>query len=215
MNASKGNRKSTRKSSRNNDNNNVNSNVTLKSLNPTIRCTKTFRFESRTAVSKLDVKDTDLMFLLGVALSPTTLTPILGSVKFKQIEMWKVNDLPNNIDFLGIEYKGNNPAYGNNSVIHSANAISPMQMGHVKSRPPADSYASAWLYPSGYNLFQITCGQGTLVDVTIEFTIIDDTPTFNDPTVNFGLTTGSVYCHTLTGQNASNIFIPQGWNFAN
>jgi len=193
----------------------VNSNLSLKSLNPTIKCTKTFRFESRATVSKLDVKDTDLMFLLGVATSTTALSPIFGSCRFKRIDLWKVNDTPTTIDLLAIEYKGNNPNYGNNSVIHSANAISPMQFAHVRSKPPPESYASAWLYPSGYNLFQITCGQGTLVDVTIEFTLLDDTPSFVDPTVNFGLTVGGMYCHTLTGQNVSNIFIPQGWNFSN
>ena len=202
-----------RQISRQNDN--TNSNLTLRSLNTTIKCTKTFRFEARASVSKLDVKDTDLFFLLGVATSSTTLAPIFGSVRFKRIDLWKVNPNPTNIDLLAIEYKGNNPNYGNNSVIHSANAISPMQFAHVKSKPPVESYAAAWLYPSSYNLFQITCGQGTLVDVTIEFTLLDDTPSFSDPTVNFGLTVGSMYCHTLTGQNASNIFIPQGWNFAN
>ncbi len=193
----------------------INSNLTLRSLNTTIKCTKTFRFESRVGVVKLDVKDTDILFLLGVAISATQLAPIFGSARFKRIDLWKVNPTPQQTEFLAVEYKGNNPAYGNNSVIHSANAISSMQFAHVKSKPPPDSYASAWLYPSSYNLFQITCGQGTLVDVTIEFTLLDDTPTFTDPTVNNALTVGSMYCHTLTGQNASNIFIPQGWNFSN
>ena len=193
----------------------VNSNLTLKSINPTIKCRKTFRFEARASVSKLDVKDVDLMFLLGVATSSTTLSPIFGSVKLRRIDLWKVNSDPTQIDFLAIEYKGNNPNFGNNSVIHSANAISPMQFAHVKSKPPADSYAASWLYPSRYNLFQITCGQGTLVDVEIEFTLIEDTPSFTDPTVNFGLTVGGMYCHTLTGQDVSNVFVPQGWNFAN
>jgi len=163
----------------------------------------------------LDVKDVDLMFLLGVATSSTALSPIFGSARMKKIELWKVNDSPTVVDFLCIEYKGNNPSYGNNSVIHSANAISPMQFAYVKSKPPADSYASAWLYPSRFNLFQITCGEGTCVDLTLEFTLLDDTPSFTDPTVNFGLTVGGMYCHTLTGQNVSNVFIPQGWNFAN
>lgn len=198
-----------------NRNNGNNSNLTLRSLNPTIKCTKTFRFESRAIVSKLDVKDTDLFFLLGVAINSTTLSPLFGSCRLKRIDLWKVNDTPTTIDLIAIEYKGNNPSYGNSSVIHSANAISPMQFAHVKSKPPQDSYAAAWLYPSGYNLFQISCGIGCLVDVSLEFTLIDDTPSFTDPTANFGLTSGGLYCHTLTGQNASNIFIPQGWNFAN
>lgn len=202
-----------RSANRNNGNNN--SNLTLRSLNPTIKCTKTFRFESRAIVSKLDVKDTDLMFLLGVATTGSTMSPIFGSCRLKRIDLWKVNAIPNDIDFIAVEYKGNNPAYGSTSVVHSANAISAMQFAHVKSKPPPGTYAGAWLYPSGYNLFQISCGKGCLVDISLEFTLIDDTPPFVDPTVNNSLTIGYMYCHTLTGQNNSNIFIPQGWNYAN
>ncbi len=185
----------------------------LKPLDTTIRCTKKFRFVcTALSVSKLDVKDTDLMFLLGVARSATLLSPIMGSVRMKEIEILKVNTNSSTTDYIAIEYKGDNPAFGNNSVIKSANSLSSFQYAHLKSKPPKDSYAAAWLYPSGYNLFQITCGQGAVVDLTIEFTLIDDTPPFSDPSVNAGLTAGTMYCHTLTGQNNPNIFVPQGWN---
>jgi hypothetical protein len=184
----------------------------LKSITPTIKCTHTFRFFCEANCSKLDLRDIDLLYLLGIANTAVYVTPIFGSVRLRKIEMMNVNNSPGTLSNLQIEYKGNNPAYGNNSVVHQASTLSSFQYAYLKSRPPKNSYADAWLTNSGYNLCQFTAGVGTIVDVTIQFTLLDDTPNFLDPTVNSGLTTGYMYCHTLTGQHAPGVFLPIGYN---
>lgn len=209
------NKKKSNKRFKNNNNNGklaINPNNTLRAFTPTIRCTKKFRFICQHSVQKLDLTDTDLMFLLGVAVNASTTTPIFGSTRFKKIEIWAVNNQPPLAASLGIEYKGNNPNYGNNSVVHTSSSLNTMQYSYVKSIPPKESYANAWLYPSSYNLLQITCPEGAVVDVTLEFTLIDDTPSFVDPVASAGLTPGDMYCHTLTAQTAPGVFAPVGWN---
>ena len=192
----------------------VNPNNTLKSFTPTIKCKKRFRFVANAAATKVDLRDTDLMFLLGVASTTANLNPIFGSARLRRIEMWAPGPATPSVAFVAVEYKGNNPNFGNDSVIHSSNSASSMQYAYVSSTPPRDSYAASWLYPSGYNLCQLSCPKGTIVDVTLEFTLLDDTPPFTDPSVSSGLSPSYLYCHTLTGQNSPNVFLPQGWNAA-
>jgi hypothetical protein len=212
MNKSKRNPTKVRQS--NNNNNNSLTPRILRPITSTVRCTKRFRFYARATASKLDLKDQDIFFLLGVAISSSTTAPIFGSVRLREIEMISCNPNPNAVDYLAVEFKGNNPAYGNNSVVKSSNSVSTFQYAHVKTAPPPDSYAAAWLYPSGYNLCQLTFDQGSIVDVTIEFTLLDDTPDFTDPAVSSGLTVGYLYCHSLCWTNGPGVLLPQGWNYS-
>ena len=192
-----------------------NPNNALRAFTPTIRCRKRFRFNCLHTCSKLDVTDTDLLYLLGVAYTTNNVSPIFGSCRFRKIEIWSVNNNAPNAVSMGIEYKGNNPNYGNNSVVHSSSSLNTMQYCYVRSKPPRESYANAWLTNSGYNLFQITCPVGSIVDVDIEFTLIDDTPSFSDPSTPAGLTVGDMYCHSLTAQTSPGVFEPVGWNMSN
>jgi len=184
----------------------------LRPITPTVRCSHRFRFINLVDVVKLDVRDTDLLFLLGVAISATAVSPIFGSVKLKKVEMLNTNNTNSVIDYIEVEWKGNNPAFGNDSVIAGANSLSNFQYAHLSTKPPLGSYADSWVAASGYNLFQVTAMKGSVIDVTLEFTLIEDTPSFMDPSINVGLSIGDMYCHTLTSQHAPGIWIPQGWN---
>jgi hypothetical protein len=204
--------KQNKQSKRKANNGGVNPPSILKPFQPTIKCTHKFRFQCALSASKLDLRDIDLLYMLGVANTAVFTSPIFGSVRLRKLEMMNVNASPGTLSQLQIEYKGNNPAYGNSSVIHQSSSLSSFQYSHLVSRPPSGSYAAAWLTNSGYNLCQLTCDVGTVVDVTLEFTLLDDTPNFADPAVNAGLTQGYLYCHTLTAQHAPGVFLPIGYN---
>ncbi len=182
-------------------------------VNTTIKCTKVFRFQVVTAAVKQVWSDTDLFYLLGVATAANKLSPIFGSVRLKRISMWKNNLTPPTIAFMAIEYKGTNPSYGNNSVIHSTNAVPGNQTSHFSSKPPKDTYAGSWLTASGYQIALITAPVGTLIDLQLEFTLCDDEAPYNDPSVPAALSVGTLYCHSMIYTAAGCSIQPQGWNY--
>jgi len=183
----------------------------IPAIRSTITCVQRFRFVCNSAIVHTELLDTDLFYLVGCAVNSTTLSPLFGSVRLLQIEAWAADTSAANDDSIQFEFKSNNPAMGASSRCFIANSISAFQLAHLRVTPPAGSYAKQWLQNSGYWVVWMTIPQHTIVDFTLEFSIFEDSSPNTDPSVNSGLTTGQIYCHTLP-QSLPGSLLPEGWS---
>jgi hypothetical protein len=165
---------------------------------------KTFRYLSTNAESK----DADyvtmgslqnLMYVGGSSMS--TGVGFMSAVRVKKVEIWGLSGA-STFGTVGINWIGEHCP--NKEHIATGNSVYP---AHIVSRPPKNSVASFWYngqLPGDSSVpantpyaFSLQCTASDIVDVTIDYTIFDNT-SLNNPFVvtSAGLTPGLLFYNT-------------------
>jgi hypothetical protein len=170
--------------------------------NPTYR--RTFAYESSASESKDAVVVTSncLECLMFAASSSTSGTSIVGAVRIVEVEMWGVSSSVSN-EFSQMSLTWDTDYGPLRQITASGNTV---MAGHIRSRPPRRSFAELWhnFGAPNDNLFSLSGPVGTIVYVTIDFTLVDKTSIdLGHPMVCSGATAGQLYCNTYLDNTAS------------
>jgi len=95
-------------------------------------------------------------------------------------------------------------------------ALGTTNVAHAHAKPPRGSFAAAWLpdiVGSSYVVCNITCPQGTIIDVNMTVELIDDETTNTTITgAIVGATPGVLYTRPLDSLAGTAFLIPLGVN---
>lgn len=171
--------------------------------------------EDGSGITSRAITNIDLIDLKCFAVTANTAYRCFAAVKLKCIEMWAANisALPNT---LVCEYFTNNANIGSTSKAFSDTALGVSNIAHVKAKPPRDSFSSEWLpitAANDYIVANLTCPEGTIVDVTVVFQLID---TENSTAVTgalVGASPGKFYGRPLDSTQATPVFLPIGVDY--
>jgi len=171
---------------------------------PSIKKTATFRFQTTNNTAGLVINDTNLQDLKCMATGAAAAYRIFGGVKLNYVEMW-ANAQAGTPVTISAEWLSNNPYFGNDSNLKSDTALGTAENAHVKFRPPRGSYAAGWLsnnIGANNNILQLAFPIGTIIDVSLTFTILDDDVQMLVTGGLAGATIGKVYTRYLDSTGA-------------
>ncbi len=134
------------------------------------------------------------------------------AVRLKSVEMWGIDDTTSNaFTTVAIQWLGTNGA--KSEVTATGNSMRP---AHLKSKPPQQSSAGFW-NRAGQNestaLFDLTGPQGTVVDIVIEFILVDGAGVkylVTTIAVAHGYYFTHLNCLDGSGGSGSKTLVPQG-----
>jgi len=187
--------------------------MSINSLRPpqfqsSIRFKHRFRFLANSHAGPTSITRANLLNLVVVGTASSTSSRIFSGAKLNRVEMWAVagSTTTSATTTISVEWLS---SYGPSSEV-SDNGNS-LNTAHLVTTPPRQSLASFWSL-TGSNesevLFNIISEQGCIVDVWVDFVLMDsETPVFNSgytvvPTAN------QVYVSYLDGINAAAIWAP-------
>jgi hypothetical protein len=113
-----------------------------------------------------------------------------------------------------LEWYTNNPAYGTDSKIFTDTAVGTTNVAHVRAKPPPNSFSGAWLpyTATQYAVFDLTCPQGTIIDVSFTASFVDDESSIAVTGAVVGATVGVLYTRPLDSIAGTPEFIPVAVN---
>jgi len=155
--------------------------------NPTFR--KTFRYVSSSAESKdadtISMASLQNLMFLGIA--STSARGVIACFKLVEVEVWGCSS---SSAFSTIELDWLGKESSNKTLVSSGSTVVP---AHIKSRPPKGSnlrnwYAGQMLFdfgtPTKSDLaFSVLCTSGDIIDVTVDFQLLDNDGVNNGATV--------------------------------
>jgi hypothetical protein len=127
-------------------------------------------------MSGRQVTNVELLDLKCVATSAIAAYRLLYGLKINSIEMWAANSSAIASNTIQVEWYTNNPAYGTDSKIFTDTAVGTTNVAYVRAKPPRGSFTGSWLpyLATAYAVFDITCPEGTVVDIDFTVSFIDD-----------------------------------------
>ncbi len=150
-----------------------------------------------------------LLNLVSMATTTTNQYRLLQAVRVKRVQVWgQAPSLGSAGAPVVVEWVG----YQAPSTIHSDTPMGVMP-AYVSARPPKDA-SNRWWSISGTNesevLFKLTCGAGSVIDVSLTCRLIDDeVATAAENGTAAASTVGTIYWNYLDGY-ASKAFAPTG-----
>lgn len=159
-----------------------------------------FRFQAISDVVDSPIVMKDLLNLLHVCTSSTNSSRIIMAARVVSVEAWGIDDGKSlaGQDPLTLTWSVGSTAYGGpgSSINVFGNAFQP---AHFKCAPPANSLCGAWFTNlTGANgAFNISCGSGTVLDVTLEWVLYDSTAVGVAPLASAASTAGTLYQNYL------------------
>lgn len=129
--------------------------------------------------------------------------------------MWCANTSASASNTIICEWFTNNPYLGSSSKIYSDTAIGTTNVAHVHCKPPKESYSSAWLpniSADPYTVFNLTCPQGTIIDVNMTVELVDDEAPIAITGTISGASSGTLYTRPLDSIGVTPSLIPIGVN---
>jgi len=163
------------------------------------------------AITNLDLQDLKCM-----ATAATSAYRIFGAVKLNSIDMWCANSNATASNTLEVEYFTDNPYFGTSSKIFSDTAVGTTNVAHVHAVPPKNSYSGSWLpaQTSQQNtIANITCPQGTVIDVNMTVELIDDESSISVTGAVVAASAGYLYTRLLDSTNGAPKLVPLGVNY--
>jgi len=163
------------------------------------------------------ITNLDLLDLKFVATGAAAGNRIFGGVKLNSLDVWCANTSATASNTVLVEWFTNNPSLGSSSKIFSDTAVGTTNVAHVHAKPPPGSFSADWLpnvIGTNYSIFNITCPQGSIVDVNMTVELIDDetTNTLISGTIA-AATAGVLYTRALDSVAGTAGFTPLGVNF--
>jgi hypothetical protein len=183
------------------------------SSNPAV--TQKFRFQSIADGTDQPIYNKDLTNLLWFCTSSSVGYKLFSAVQLVSVEVWGIDDGKSiaGQDAITLTWGTGGTTIGGPpmSIMEFGNAIMP---AHFKVSPPAGSAPSIWgaVLSSNSVAFYLSCGSGTVVDVTVRW-ILQDQTTGGAAAVAAGASTvGTIYQNYLDGSASSTAVGP--CNFA-
>jgi len=209
------------KRNRSNNNNDRNPKYNVGTLPPlettTVIKSRTVRFLTAGLVSNYGVTNANLLTNWCLATSTTACSSIIASVKLKRIQMWYANESassPQSLIIEGAPQSGSgNPYVGSLSDLHIVTALGASSQAYLDYRPAKNSSAAMWLSNNSsqiYTVVNLSCPQGTIIDVTYDCALIDDEPSLVGPTL-VSATVGKLYTLSLD-HSGGGLIVPIGLN---
>lgn len=164
------------------------------------RITHRFRYNASAALTNVAITYTDLVYSIQVAATTTTTYAIFETVRVVKVEIWG----PPAQDLVPVtvscEYEGNTTIESLREV-YTDTSIGSTDVAHVKCRPSFNTRAATWQGLGGTTAFYLNGPTHSIVDVTLETTIINNSSgdTVPQALTVVGATVGSVYYGRLDG----------------
>ncbi len=173
-----------------------------------IRLSHRFRFTASSALSLSSITGATLLGALGTVCTVvnTTVAQFARAFRIKSVEMWapisSTSTAPVSCTIVWFGF-GNSP-----NIERTGTSISNAQPAHLRSTPPKESLAGFWQLTGSTNIFFLTAPGGTVVDLEVEYVLVDQATATSTQTVAAG-TLGNVYYLALDGPT-TNLLVPVG-----
>jgi hypothetical protein len=182
------------------------------SLNTNIINRHRFRYTTISTANNYPIVVGDLLLACGgiCTVTLTTVTAIAGSVKVRAVEVWSHVSTTNAPVTCSIEWASTTAsAASTREVSDTSMSLMP---AHIRARPPPASTPSFWHNASvpTQELFYLTCPANSVIDVTLDFILQDDTVPAVQATTT-AATLGVMYYGYLDGSTRHD-FLPVSLN---
>jgi len=170
------------------------------------------RYQVSTAVTNRSIGAPNLLDSLFTATDATSGYRTLVGAKILSVKIWAANSMSTPNSYIAVEWASTNSSVGSNSVTHSDIALGMTNIAHVSSTPPKGSYGEMWLTNVDYEVFNVTCPAGSILDVTYQGSYITDEPAASVQRGVLSAIPGTYYVSSLDCDNATPVIIPIGVN---
>lgn len=180
----------------------------------TIKVNYVQRFVVNAPIQGVQISNVEILDLKCVAAGATSAYRLFSGVKLNSVDMWCANSSATASNTILVEWYSNNPNYGSDSKMCSDTAVGTTNVAHVHAVPPRNSYSASWLpnQTTQYALFYLTCPQGTIIDVNLTATFLEEDGAVAVHTAPVGATTGVVYTRFLDSIAGTPEIAPIGVN---
>lgn len=164
------------------------------------------RFITNGAVAQTAITFENLLDLILVGTSATTVSDLFQQVKVRAVEMWAVPTV-GTATTVQCEFRDQTAGFTGDAKIHSDTSMG-VQPAHLRCRPAARSGSSLFQFSQATSAFTLTCPSGTVVDVHLTFRGLPNL-NVNAQNASVATTTGAWYYRGLDGLSKANtVFTP-------
>ncbi len=138
-------------------------------------CRKIRYFQSSAVIGGVVTSRALLRLMVSVHSGSTTLVPLMAAVRIKAVKLWSASVAASTtLGFSTVRVQWLGTFTRAKEISDSGNATYP---AHISTTPPPDSDASFWLSFDtdmiDNEIFQYDLPQGGILDLTIEYTLVD------------------------------------------
>jgi hypothetical protein len=154
------------------------------------------------SISRAQLLNSSIMNVSG----STTNYRIINAIRVNRVDMYVAGPAPPGSNTVQLEWVS---TYGPSKLI-SDTSVSSAQVAMIRSKPPPQSLASFWSLRQANEsdtLMFLTCPASTIVDVSVNIVLADDSVAVSVSTSSTG-TIGVLYATYLDGPRGSAIFTP-------
>jgi len=164
---------------------------------PTVCAGHKFRFNCGTNTGNFTITRGNLLNLMVVATTTTTVARIYTGIKLKRVQIWVNPPVVGDPSLqCSLEWVGENSP----SVLHSDSTMG-VRPAYISSKPPLDS-SNRWWSMSGSQeadpLFSLSLPVGSVIDITTSIRFVDNEAAVNEGGI-VGALVGTVYYNYLDG----------------
>jgi len=169
-----------------------------------IALARKYRFNSSSGAT-FAVTTNTLLFAAGTVAETNILAvAIFVAVRLKRIRIWGVaptGGVP--ASFVSVSFNSGTANFGNQKEFRD-DSINSSQPPYLSCTPPKLSLASDWVIGGNVTLFNLSCSNGSVIDVDVELVMGDFNNTVSGLTqATVGNTAGGVYYYPLDGRGGS------------
>ncbi len=163
-----------------------------------------YRFLASSALNAVGIDPSQILGAIGgvCTVANTTLALLAKCVRLKSIEIWSPTATSTTGVTCSVEWLSTNSP----SIEVSDTSINVSEPAHIKTVPPAMALAGFWQGFSSTDIFIITCPGGSVVDISVQYVLNDQSTASSTATIATG-TLGRQYYLALDGPT-TNLLVP-------
>jgi len=169
-----------------------------------------FRFTARVNITNINISSNNFVYCMGVVATATNATgfAIAQTFRIKRIQVWSAVPAIGSATTCSLEWtdqKSSSSLLSSKEMSDtSLNVSSP---AYISGSPPKSSLASFWNSAAAQQLFTLNCPANSVIDVDLQYILLDDLPQINQYNFVSGVATiGMLY---YIGMDATtNSFVP-------
>jgi hypothetical protein len=164
------------------------------------------RFVTNGAVSQTSITFQNLLDLLLVGVTATTVWDLFQQVRVRSVEMWAV-PVVGSATTVQCEFRDQTAGFTGDAKIHSDTSMG-VQPAYLRCRPAARSGSANFQFSQATPAFTLTCPSGTVIDVELTFRGLPNVPLVAQ-NASVATAPGAWYYRGLDGQaKAATVFVP-------
>jgi len=186
--------------------------LTIPPVNISICFGHCLRYTVTSAINNSSITANDLAELFFVATSATSGISLIGRVEIRKIEIRGPASTGGALSSISAELSQNqSTSLGSRSILRASSSLSMTSMPYILIRPRKNEVSGFNITGSATSttvaLVSMTLPVGSVFDLHVAITFIDQEITGQTVTVTSGLTAGTLYAKRLIG----GALVPQGW----